>query len=570
MKLSVWTYEGPPHVGAMRVATGMKGVHFVLHAPQGDTYADLLFTMIERRKQRPPVTYTTFQARDLGSDTAELFKTAAREAYERFQPEVLLVGASCTAELIQDDPAGIAAAIGLPVPVVPVELSAYQRKENWGAGETFYQLVRACCPKEGVERLPRTGPSCNLLGPTALGFRHRDDVAEITRLLGRLGVDVNVTAPLGASPADLARLPQADFNVVLYPEIGEPVARWLKRNHGQEAVAATPIGVGGTADFVKQVAELAGVDPAPVLEESGARLPWYSRSIDSTYLTGKRVFVFGDATHALAAARVATEELGFEVVGLGTYSREQARDVRKAAKRYGVEALITDDHLEVEDRIAELHPELVLGTQMERHIAKRLGLPCAIISSPVHVHDYPARYSPQMGFEGANVLFDTWVHPLMMGLEEHLLGMFREDFEFADGAAPSHLGHAPKASAPAELEGPAAADPQAADPAAADPAAEGRAESLAAETAPSASASTASASTASAASASASSASAPEAPPSGEPSWTREAQKELKKIPFFVRGKARRNTERFARERGFASITLETLYEAKAHFAGRR
>ena len=187
MKLSVWTYEGPPHVGAMRVATGMKGVHFVLHAPQGDTYADLLFTMIERRKQRPPVTYTTFQARDLGSDTAELFKTAAREAYERFQPEVLLVGASCTAELIQDDPAGIAAAIGLPVPVVPVELSAYQRKENWGAGETFYQLVRACCPKEGVERLPRTGPSCNLLGPTALGFRHRDDVAEITRLLGRLG-----------------------------------------------------------------------------------------------------------------------------------------------------------------------------------------------------------------------------------------------------------------------------------------------------------------------------------------------------------------------------------------------
>ena len=49
MKLSVWTYEGPPHVGAIRVATGMEKVHLVLHAPQGDTYADLLFTMIERR-----------------------------------------------------------------------------------------------------------------------------------------------------------------------------------------------------------------------------------------------------------------------------------------------------------------------------------------------------------------------------------------------------------------------------------------------------------------------------------------------------------------------------------------
>ena len=85
--------------------------------------------------------------------------------------------------------------------------------------------------------------------------------------------------------------------------------------------------------------------------------------------------------------------------------------------------------------------QLVLGTQMERHIAKRLGVPCAVISSPIHVQDVPARYSPQMGFEGANVLFDTWVHPLMMGLEEHLLHMFREDFEFHDGAAASHLGH---------------------------------------------------------------------------------------------------------------------------------
>ena len=48
--------------------------------------------------------------------------------------------------------------------------------------------------------------------------------------------------------------------------------------------------------------------------------------------------------------------------------------------------------------------------------------------------------------------------------------------------------------------------------------------------------------------------------------WADDAQKELQKIPFFVRGKARRNTERFALERGVALITVETLYDAKAHF----
>jgi light-independent protochlorophyllide reductase subunit B len=221
MQLTLWTYEGPPHIGAMRIATAMKGLHYVLHAPQGDTYADLLFTMIERRKERPPVTYTTFQARDLGGDTAELFKTAAREAFERFKPQAMIVGASCTAELIQDDPGGLAAALALPIPVVALELPAYQRKENWGASETFYQLVRALCtphlPAPGTkrERQPGERARCNVLGATALGFRHRDDLREVTSLLAQLNVDINVIAPFEATPQDLTTLGNADFNVVM-------------------------------------------------------------------------------------------------------------------------------------------------------------------------------------------------------------------------------------------------------------------------------------------------------------------------------------------------------------------
>ena len=523
MQLTLWTYEGPPHVGAMRIATAMKDVHYVLHAPQGDTYADLLFTMIERNGKRPPVTYTTFQARDLGGDTAELFKKAARDAHDRFRPKAMLVGASCTAELIQDDPGGLCAALQLPVPVVALELPSYQRKENWGASETFYQVVRQLANPD-VRRAPRQAgerPRCNILGPTALGFRHRDDLIEIRRLLGSLGIDVHVVAPQSAAPSDIARLGDADFNVVLYPETAAAAAAWLTRTFGQPATRCVPIGHGGTCDFIREVATLAGVDPTEVLAEANHHARWYARSVDSTYLTSKRVFIFGDATHAVAAARVARDEMGFTVVGIGTYSREFAREVRAAASDHGCEALITDDYLEVEARVAELQPELVLGTQMERHIAKRLGVPCAVISAPVHVQDFPARYAPQMGFEGANVLFDTWVHPLMMGLEEHLIGMFRGDTEFHADAAPSHLGgHAQPAPQKGHADTPAV-EPSTPLPHTATTVA----------------------------------------------SWGVEAEKELRKIPFFVRGKARRNTEIYARDKGLPVITLETLYDAKAHFS---
>jgi len=52
-----------------------------------------------------------------------------------------------------------------------------------------------------------------------------------------------------------------------------------------------------------------------------------------------------------------------------------------------------------------------------------------------------------------------------------------------------------------------------------------------------------------------------------EPVWTGAGELELKKIPFFVRGKARRNTESFAAGKGLNEISIDTLYEAKAHYA---
>ena len=96
--------------------------------------------------------------------------------------------------------------------------------------------------------------------------------------------------------------------------------------------------------------------------------------------------------------------------------------------------------------------------------------------------------------------------------------MFREDFEFHDDAGASHHGGVGGGSAPASVpEAPRDISEQAKETA--------------------------------------------------EVIWLADAEKELKRVPFFVRGKARRNTEAFAAERGVSEISVDTLYEAKAHFA---
>jgi light-independent protochlorophyllide reductase subunit B len=109
--------------------------------------------------------------------------------------------------------------------------------------------------------------------------------------------------------------------------------------------------------------------------------------------------------------------------------------------------------------------------------------------------------------------------------------MFRDDFEFSDAAGASHLGgHGAAAPAP---------DTQAASadvPREQEPVAQAEIATL-------------------------------ERPQTDADGWTPEGARELQKIPFFVRGKAKRNTERYAAEKGLAFISVETLYEAKAHYA---
>jgi len=107
-----------------------------------------------------------------------------------------------------------------------------------------------------VEKTPEV--SCNILGPTGLGFRHRDDVTEVVRMLEDMGVVVNLVAPMGSSPRDLEQLGAAHFNVMLYPEIAEEACRWLEKTYHQPYTKTVPIGVGATRDFLAEVADLAG------------------------------------------------------------------------------------------------------------------------------------------------------------------------------------------------------------------------------------------------------------------------------------------------------------------------
>ena len=271
--------------------------------------------MIERRDARPPVTYTTFQARDLGGDTAELFKTAARDAYERFKPEAMLVGASCTAELIQDDPGGLAQALRPADPGRPARAARLSEERELGRGRDLLpagaRLCRTACAGAGLAASAARGFTRATLQPARRRPRSASAIATTSPRspsCSASSASTSMSSPRSARRPPISRASARPTSTSCStPRSPARRADWLARTFSQPCDQ-------DRADRRRRHARLHRRGrrtrrrrcDSRCSASDRSRLPWYSRSVDSTYLTGKRVFIFGDATHAIAAARIAT------------------------------------------------------------------------------------------------------------------------------------------------------------------------------------------------------------------------------------------------------------------------
>lgn len=151
---------------------------------------------------------------------------------------------------------------------------------------------------------------------------------------------------------------------------------------------------------------------------------WFARSVDCQNLIGKKAIVFGDATHAASFAKILHYEMGIEVVWAGTYCIHDAEWFKQELANFCKEIIITDDHNLIASLIAKSEPDAIFGTQMERHIGKRLNIPCGVISSPVHIQNFPLGYKPFFGYEGSNQIADLIYNSFTLGMEDHLLEIF--------------------------------------------------------------------------------------------------------------------------------------------------
>ena len=503
MKLAYWMYAGPAHIGTLRIATSFRDIHAIMHAPLGDDYFNVMRSMLERKRDFTPVTASVVDRHVLARGSQEKVIHNIHRKDKEENPALIILTPTCTSSILQEDLQNFVnrASQDSNADVILADVNHYRVNEMQAADKTLEQIIRFYiqkAKKDNCIQLNKTPfPSVNIIGPCNLSFHHQHDLSELRRLLQDLNIGINEIIPEGASVNNIRNLPKAWLNIIPYREVGSGSAEFLLQEFNMPYTNITPIGVMETSRFIRQIEQIINQQAhtvnftryIEVQTRFVSQSAWFSRSIDCQNLAGKTAVVFGDATHAAALTKILVKEMGVEVLLAGTYCKGEEDWFKKEIGHYAKQLLFTDDHHLVGDLIAKLEPSAIFGTQMERHIGKRLNIPCGVISAPVHIQNFPLSYRPFIGYEGSNQIADLIYNSFTLGMEDHLLELFG--------------GHDTKDILTHTL----AIDDQI--------------------------------------------------------KWDNESLNELKKIPGFVRGKIKRNVEKFAKTKGLEKITMAIMYAAK-------
>ncbi|MBQ0134541.1 MAG: oxidoreductase [Clostridiales bacterium] len=232
------------------------------------------------RQSRVPCTY--LDSHDYVYGTADKVREALLYIRAHIGCDFVSVVNAPGASLIGDDPRELCSEIFPATPTAVIESPGFSTSFWEGTDEAILALLKQAGPKLwGASRSGRKHdrPVVNIVGLSVWQKYAEGNRNEIVRLLERCGIEVGCVLCAGCSLEELRRIPEADLNLVLYPELGRQSAAWLHAELGMPAYicAAPPIGFDAAEKLLRELCAILGTDAAPVLPEleKARALCWY-------------------------------------------------------------------------------------------------------------------------------------------------------------------------------------------------------------------------------------------------------------------------------------------------------
>ena len=259
-------FEGCTLTGALSVLTEVRDAIAVIHGPAGCTHHNFSLLhathLANDRLEAPRLLSTRLTENGIifgGEDALE--ETLARAV--SLSPAAVFVLSTCIVETIGDDVAAICAK-SRGVPVIPVPTAGFLG----GVFETGVMNALSSVASLAGPADEKT-LSANLIGEKNLEYGVDENAAEVARLLGRLGVGINLRFVRGIATREIGRLGSAAVNILREPAL-RPVGEDLERRFGTPYIDAFPSGLAGTRRFLEDVGRICGIDATAAVEEERA------------------------------------------------------------------------------------------------------------------------------------------------------------------------------------------------------------------------------------------------------------------------------------------------------------
>ncbi|MDO9324701.1 MAG: nitrogenase component 1 [Methanoregula sp.] len=255
-------FGGCTLTGALSVTTHVRNTASIVHGPKGCTHHNfslLHATGLDNETVTlPALVSTALSESDIvfGGEGA-LLRTL--ESVAERDIDAIFVLSTCIVVTIGDDVAAICSRdYGVPVVIVPTA---------GFLGGTFQNgVVNALCAIAGTAGPCPVNDSVNIIGEKNLEYEIEENYAEVVRLLGTLGIPVNLRFVHDITFDEIRMLGAARLNILRDPAL-MPVGMYLKQRFGTPFIPTFPLGLSGTLSFVESVAGAFGIDNRRAVEK---------------------------------------------------------------------------------------------------------------------------------------------------------------------------------------------------------------------------------------------------------------------------------------------------------------
>ena len=387
--------------GAAQTALGITGCCVLSHSPQGCfQLVGTAFGWQDADYTETLTLCTKLCEDEIVHGGEEVLARTILEAQELDVP-IMFVLTACGPEIVGDDIVAVCEDVSAQVSfqVVPIQCAGFRGDQNRGIEIALDALLKHVASNDGQgppssgQAHQTTASEEDLRCPVCLIAPHANanptwmgDLAWVKEVLARMGATVIATLSHDTPLEDLWRIPLAKACLVLSHDAGQTAADLLAQQYGTEQWCRglpLPIGFTNTRNWLTELGRRLGAESeASALIAQGETMVvevCRRKGLQQSAMHRAPSAVVADATVGIPLLRFITEDMETipRLVCLRSGQEGTAEMVKRELDELGLRAQVVynADVYQAKRALADTKPEMVLGSNIERHAVAELGIP---------------------------------------------------------------------------------------------------------------------------------------------------------------------------------------------------